>query len=114
MMIHVPLLFSLLILLNACTTHPPSTKDLQCLTLNIYHEARGEGLMGMLAVGEITINRVNNKKWPNSICAVVYQDKQFSWTHDQLTDSMKEEEAKHLSQLVAKLILSGVKLNLTK
>ncbi|WP_255491112.1 cell wall hydrolase, partial [Spartinivicinus marinus] len=70
--------------------------------------------MGMLAVGEITINRVNNKKWPNSICAVVYQDKQFSWTHDQLTDSMKEEEAKHLSQLVAKLILSGVKLNLTK
>ncbi|WP_163832032.1 cell wall hydrolase [Spartinivicinus ruber] len=106
--------FSLLFFLTACTSHPLSTTDLQCLTLNIYHEARGEGLIGMLAVGEVTLNRVNDKRWPSSICAVVYQEKQFSWTHDKLPDAMKEPESAYLSHLVAKELLAGTKLNLTK
>ena len=55
-------------------------KELNCLALNIYHEARGESTDGQIAVGNVTMNRVNSKKYPNSICKVVYQPSQFSWT----------------------------------
>ena len=33
-----------------------------------------------MAVGQVTINRVNSPKFPNTICDVVYQKYQFSWT----------------------------------
>lgn len=55
--------------------------DLECLTENIYHEARGEGLRGWVAVGKVTLNRVNSKYFPDSVCEVVYQKYQFSWTN---------------------------------
>jgi N-acetylmuramoyl-L-alanine amidase len=54
--------------------------DIKCLADNIYHEARGEGEKGMLAVAYVTVNRFNHHKWPKSICGVVYQKSQFSWT----------------------------------
>lgn len=53
---------------------------LTCLALNLYHEARGEGPEGMLAVGVVTLNRTNHADWPDTICEVVYQPHQFSWT----------------------------------
>lgn len=34
----------------------------------------------MKAVAIVTINRVKNSKFPGTICDVVYQPKQFSWT----------------------------------
>lgn len=52
----------------------------KCLAANIYHEARGERLEGMFAVGLVTINRKNDHRWKDSICGVVYQKHQFSWT----------------------------------
>ena len=51
-----------------------------CLAKNIYFEARGESLRGKLAVAKVTLNRVASGKFPGSICAVVYQPYQFSWT----------------------------------
>lgn len=47
---------------------------------NIYHEARGESTKGMLAVAHVTMNRVLSGRFPDTVCAVVYQPKQFSWT----------------------------------
>ena len=44
-----------------------------CLAENIYHEARGEGLQGQLAVASVTINRVKHSQYPDSICEVVRQ-----------------------------------------
>ena len=63
---------------------PPTVdpKQHNCLALNIYHEARGERVEGQIAVAHVTMNRVNHEKWPSTICEVVYQPKQFSWTHD--------------------------------
>ena len=55
-------------------------KDIMCLADNIYHEARGESYLGKLLVANVTINRVKSKYWPGSICEVVHQYKQFSWT----------------------------------
>ena len=68
--------------INAATVDYEINAELQCLALNVYHEARGEGLDGMIAVGQVTMNRVASNKYPDTICHVVYQYKQFSWTLD--------------------------------
>lgn len=51
-----------------------------CLAKNIYHEARGESMLGQQAVALTTINRANDKRWPATYCGVIYQAYQFSWT----------------------------------
>jgi spore germination cell wall hydrolase CwlJ-like protein len=57
-----------------------SAQELECLATNVYHEARGEPYLGQLAVAQVTLNRVETKGFPDSICSVVYQPSQFSWT----------------------------------
>lgn len=65
-----------------------SDTDVECLALNVYYEARAESFDGKLAVAQVTLNRVNSKKFPNSICSVVHERTrvaarvfcQFSWT----------------------------------
>lgn len=52
---------------------------LDCLTSNVFFEARGESLRGMKAIADVTLNRVAHSAFPNSICEVVLQPKQFSW-----------------------------------
>ena len=64
--------------------------DIKCLALNIFHEARSESKAGQHAVASVTLNRVASKRYPNTICDVVYQNRwdkirkryvsQFSWT----------------------------------
>jgi spore germination cell wall hydrolase CwlJ-like protein len=57
---------------------------LLCLALNIYHEARSEPVKGQIAVAQVTLNRVNHQNYPNGVCEVVTQRKQFSWTNDKI------------------------------
>lgn len=56
--------------------------DLFCLAKNIFHEAGVEDELGMFAVAQVTINRVRNANYPDTICDVVMQPAQFSWTND--------------------------------
>ena len=64
--------------------------DLQtgCLAIAIYYEARGESEIGQIAVAQVILNRVKSRKYPGSICDVVYQNAhlrnrcQFSFTCD--------------------------------
>lgn len=51
-----------------------------CLASNIYYEARGESLQGQRAVAQVTLNRVKSKNYPKTVCGVVMQSHQFSWT----------------------------------
>jgi spore germination cell wall hydrolase CwlJ-like protein len=51
-----------------------------CLALNIYYEAGIENDIGKLAIANVTINRLQTRRWGDNICAVVYADSQFSWT----------------------------------
>jgi N-acetylmuramoyl-L-alanine amidase len=65
------------------TTPELNTIDLdtfECLAKNIYYEAATESYRGKLAVAQVTMNRVASSRYPNDICDVVYQYKQFSWT----------------------------------
>jgi len=72
-------------------TASETTKQLDCLTKNIYWEAATEPFEGKVAVAQVTLNRVNSGKFPSNVCAVVYQknviyDKvvcQFSWFCEQ-------------------------------
>ena len=57
-----------------------SEKQLNCLAQNIYHESRGESIQGQFAVAFVTLNRTEDENFPRSICGVVYQKGQFSWT----------------------------------
>ncbi len=48
-------------------------RSTECLALNMYHESRGQGIAGELAVTAVVLNRVNDKRYPNTICEVVEQ-----------------------------------------
>lgn len=81
-----------------------------CLALNIFFEARSESLEGQLMIAEVTLNRVNSNQFPNTICEVVWQDKQFSWTHDGIHDdptrmNYVDRVAWHEIQILANQIL---------
>lgn len=64
--------------------------DLQCLTANLFFEARGEKPIGLVAVADVTKNRVQSKKYPKSICSVVFQKHQFSWVKQQSWSSIQK------------------------
>lgn len=55
-------------------------REFDCLVRNVYYESKSEPRNGKLAVALVTLNRVNNPKYPSTICGVVYQKHQFSWT----------------------------------
>jgi N-acetylmuramoyl-L-alanine amidase len=70
-----------------------SKKELGCLVENVYHEARGEDDLGQAAVAHVTLNRVKSPFYPNSVCDVVWQPGQFSWTQDGKSDRMMDPRA---------------------
>lgn len=76
--------------------------DLECLTKNIYHEARGESIEGRLAVALVTLRREQIDYYPDTICKVVRQPKAFSWT----TDITKKEDPKLMSEIRGQALLS--------
>jgi spore germination cell wall hydrolase CwlJ-like protein len=44
-----------------------------CLAENIYYESRNEDIRGQFAVGSVTLNRVNDGRFPSTVCDVVKQ-----------------------------------------
>lgn len=54
--------------------------EVNCLATNVYHEARGEPLAGQFAVAEVTLNRTRDRRYPDTVCEVVHERRQFSWT----------------------------------
>ena len=58
-------------------------KQVDCLADNIYYEAGFEPQDGRVAVGLVTLNRVQDPRYPKDICSVVKQKVnstcQFSW-----------------------------------
>lgn len=94
--------FSIIVGIASTAYAHSSEKQVECLALNVYHEARGEDYTGQLAVAEVTINRKNHSYWPDTICEVVWQPGKFSWTHDGKSDRPKNQAAWALAQEVAR------------
>jgi spore germination cell wall hydrolase CwlJ-like protein len=84
---------------------PAKTQDIECLASNIYHEARGEGLQGQIAVAQVTVNRVASGKFQSNVCKVVYANKQFSWTNSG-TKRVKDTKAWQNAVAVAQAVLT--------
>ncbi len=55
---------------------------LVCLALNIYHEARDQPFIGQVAVAQVVMNRVDDPRYPDTVCEVVEQGPTYSWTDD--------------------------------
>jgi hypothetical protein len=56
--------------------------EFECLARNIFYEASIEPIEGMIAVAQITHNRVRSGQWGRTFCSVIYAPHQFSWTLD--------------------------------
>jgi hypothetical protein len=54
--------------------------EINCLALNIYWEARSEPKKGQIAVAQVTVNRVNHPKYPNTSASNFANDNQISIT----------------------------------
>ena len=92
---------------------------LTCLAVAIFFEARGEPYEGKEAVANVIINRMEDRRYPNSVCAVVNEHKAFSYTHDGLHDdptrhtAYQDKIAWVEAQEVAKDALDGNLLGIT-
>jgi spore germination cell wall hydrolase CwlJ-like protein len=86
-----------------------SKEDKYCLQQNIFFEARNQSTLGQVSVAWVTLNRVESSTYPNTICGVVWQRKQFSWTHDgksdKPSDNVLEQRAWEDAGLVAEVVL---------
>ena len=79
----------------------------QCLAEALYFEARSEPLKGQRAVAEVILNRVDSRKYPNTVCEVVEQGAhrknacQFSYNCDGLPEHIAEPEAYERAKRIA-------------
>lgn len=94
-------------------------RQLECLAMNIYREAGHEPFEGKVAVAQVTLNRVDNPRFPKDVCAVVYQKNvvmekvvcQFSW-HCMGNMRKPNDQAYKESYAVAKkVLLEGFRLD---
>lgn len=108
-------LFTVIFLFSFQSYASHDKKQIDCIAKNIYYESRGEGLKGMLAVGQVTKNRVESPKYPKDYCKVVFQSKQFSWTNNKKRSSKKELEAWETARNLAKILYwNNLPIDLTK
>lgn len=88
-------------------------KEIHCLATNMYFEARGEPEKGILAVALVTMNRVKDNLFPDSVCEVVYQKHkktcQFSWVCEQPKVRFKEDHFQRIQNLAKKVYNGQVK-----
>lgn len=79
--------------------------SLLCLALNIYFEARGETVDAQLLVAESAINRSADRN--QSICEVVYDEYQYSWTNDHLSDTPRDMQSFAVATSIAQAAING-------
>ena len=92
--------------------------SLMCMATALFFEARGEPLAGKLAVAAVVLNRVEDRRFPNTICGVIKQGPQYKWgsrlplrhrcqfsfycdgKSDKLPKTKAAEEAKRVARMV--------------
>ena len=106
-------------------------QDVSCLALNIYHEARGQSIAGQIAVGQVTLKRVKDNRFPNTICEVVMQGPhraswkgtgemipvrhrcQFSWYCDGKSDKIKQRKAYNQIVSLSQILIDQDMIDIT-
>jgi spore germination cell wall hydrolase CwlJ-like protein len=87
--------------------------QVECMALNIYYESRGSNLADKAAVADVVLNRVNDTRYPNTVCEVVKQGLQdangnmrrnkcqFSWYCDGKADNPQNQDLYVEAQSIA-------------
>ncbi len=94
-------------------------EETHCLAQAVYFEARSEPLEGQLAVAQVVLNRVKSPLWPDSICAVVFQNEhrrhgcQFSFACDGLSDNPTNMKAWNRAKMVSLVVLENLWQDMT-
>ena len=84
-----------------------------CLAEALYFEARGESLVGQVAVAEVILNRVDDGRYPDSVCGVVQQGYdepgacQFSFFCDGKPEEINNREVFDRVGKIAWVMLEG-------
>lgn len=89
-----------------------SKQQLECLSLNAYHEARSEGERGMLATIFVVLNRTKDSRFPSTPCKVIAQPSQFSWYGKGKT--IKEPEMYDKAKQLVHEVLDGKHKDFTR
>jgi N-acetylmuramoyl-L-alanine amidase len=98
-----------------------------CLALNVYYEARNQSIEGQMAVTYTVLNRVNDHRFPNEICAVVYEGQHsevtgrplrnrcsFSWYCDGKTDRPHDLDAYRWAEIIVRHVWEQRHNDITK
>jgi N-acetylmuramoyl-L-alanine amidase len=97
-----------------------------CLALNIFWEARNQDIIGQLAVGQVVMNRVADKRYPDTPCKVIMQGPvyksgypvrhrcQFSWYCDGKSDKAREGRAFKQAYFLAQIVIGGQYADVTE
>jgi len=89
------------------------SRQWRCLTEALYFEARGENLVGQVAVAEVILNRVDSKSYPNSVCGVIQQGQskrngcQFSFICDGKVEHIGDRDSFEELGRVAWVMMQG-------
>ncbi|MEJ0093058.1 MAG: cell wall hydrolase [Methylocella sp.] len=90
-----------------------ATQEKRCLAEAIYFEARNESDEGQAAVAQVVLNRVSSGLYPQTICGVVYQNRQrrnacqFSFACEGRSLRVTEPEAWRTAVRIAAEVTSG-------
>ena len=99
---------SLVEISNAAASPKNSSKsDLYWMAMNIYYEAGSEPLIGKIAVGAVTLNRLHDIRFPKNIRDVVTEPQQFSWYNTKIANTPPTNNKRWKeSYEVAKMLLT--------
>jgi N-acetylmuramoyl-L-alanine amidase len=114
----------LLVLSLLLTVSSVQADEMDCLVEALYHEARSEEIVPMIAVGNVIMERVRSERFPNTVCEVVHQGKywkyapilnqcQFSYWCDGKPEKFNDMEALYKSMEVASMVFQGIVLKQT-
>ena len=97
---------------------------LMCMAANVYHEAKNQSMLGQFAVAQVVMNRVEDHRYPNTICEVVKQGLtykngkvvlgkcQFSWYCDGKSDEPNRDSKAWGKAIRHASIIMGETINL--
>ena len=95
--------------------------ELACMATAIYFEARGEPMVGQVAVAQVIMSRVYDERYPDTVCDVVKQGYYYSWDKtipirdkcqfsfwcDGKPENIKDEDAYFWATEVAQAVMVG-------
>ncbi len=84
--------------------------NLYWLSRIISAESRGEPLLGQIAVGNVVLNRVRHKEYPNTIYGVIF-DKKYGVQFSPVSDGSIYAVPTYSASVAAKICLEGISVS---